>query len=658
MASRLKNVPMLTSPDLYFLSTNLWRSFLSKLCFIRLPDPSVILHLFTLLASSLLIGLNLSQFYIGKELQGNINQDGTKMLALQITAKVHELLMLASLGNILWSFVLDHLVASSGLPLCTLSAGDRFGDISYLWSLEFRTALRAPFRGKSVFLFLAIVFTVLGIIVGPASATAMAPNLQDWPAGQITVPLNVSSDRLFPLVLDQNSMPNMQCTQLWLDCTPNRTWSSLTTNLFSFWGQVDFGNYQGMPELVGLPASRTARTLRTRFRGPFNLFQPQYTSVTVQPVWAANKVNGIRLLWFANNHVECHRGHGFCIYKDITWAIPVLQPVVRTSCELVQNIDEVHFPSMAENLNVQAGDNQGGISPGPLSPQHFQLVEVGNHPASQISAGALLQLSKPENGTDPVVYACSIQADWARSSVATTFLGSPFVVDGYPASFFEPNAEGSTYSGTRIKIDPSWSSALNPVVDGVENQTVFDMFYSAGSVPATREHTQAKIEAILAVLVAEGMAWIGSEADIGTGIPEQNLASMSWGNLSKLESVPDAHKFAFVTSILGYGYGLRSAEALSIGRLLSLLSLGLYCAVVSTYLIVELARTRQSTRLWDGMLQMVSLALRSSTAQPNLARAGDLKGRSLLRRTVRIIVHNGYAGMVVEENQGPGEMRK
>ncbi|KIW27702.1 uncharacterized protein PV07_07419 [Cladophialophora immunda] len=662
MAFQQKNVPMLTPPNLYFLSTKLWRMFLDKASFIRPPDPSIILHLSALIAASILIGLNVAQYFIGKELQGNINQDGTKMLALQITAKVHELLMLASLSKILWSFVLDHLVTSSGLPLCTLSAGERFADISYLWSFEFRAALRAHFRGKNIFLLVAVVCTILGIIVGPASATAMAPNLQDWPAGQISVPLNVSSDRLCPMVLDQSSTPDMRCTELWQDCTPNRTWSALTTNLFSFWGQEAYGHLQGMPELANLPASQTIRTMRTRFRGPFSLYQPQYTSATVQPVWAANKVNGLRLLWFANNDVNCDRGHGgYCNYKDITWSIPLLQPVVRTLCARVQSTDEVLFPIMAEDVDALAGITLNMTPLGQFPAQRFQLVELGGNSSSHTSVGALVQVPNPETGADPAAsYACSIDADWARSSVSSTFLGSPFVVDGYPPDFFEPDAEGSTYSGTRIKIHPSWGVSLNPVVDDsrVSNQTSFDMLYSAGYMPTTSSDAQFKIEAILAVLVAEGMSWIGSEADIGTGVSAADLASMSWDKLPQLESVPGAHRLTFVTSILGYGYGLRSAEAYSVGRLLSLLTLAMYCAVVTAYMITQIARNRQSTRIWENMLQMVSLALQSPSAHPGPSNIGDSKGRALLRRKVRIVLRNGHAGMVLDGFQGPGPTTK
>ncbi|KIX94990.1 uncharacterized protein Z520_09300 [Fonsecaea multimorphosa CBS 102226] len=652
---RQMGIPMLTSPNLYFLSTKLWRNFLSKASgFIRLPDPSVILHLSALIASSILIGLNIAQYFIGKELQGNINQDGTKMLALQITAKVHELLMLASLSKILWSFVLDHLITSSGLPLCTLSAGDRFGDISYLWSREFRTALRASFRGKNIILPLAVVCTILGIIVGPASATAMAPNLQDWPAGQITIPLNLSRDRVSPMILDQDSMPDMKCTELWQDCNPSRTWSPLTTNFFSFWGQTGFDRLQGMPELVNLPGSQAVRTLRARFRGPFSLYQPQYTSATVQPVWAANKVNGLRLLWFRNNDTKCHRRYGgYCNYKDITWAIPILQPVVRTLCARAHNISELLFPIMVEDVNVQAGSSLNTRPLGQLTTPPFQLTAVGNNSSSQTSVGALVQVSNP-NGTDPLFYTCSIHADWATSSVSTTFLGSPFVVDGYPPDFFEPNSEGSTYSGTRIQINPSWGAALNPVVDSISNKTAFDVLYSAGYMPITSADAQSKIEAILAVLIAEGMSWIGSEADVGTGISENNLASMTWDKLPQLESVPDAHRFTFATSVLGYGYGLRSGETYSVGRLLSLLTLALYCTVVTAYLIMQVAGSRPRTPVWDNMLQMVSLALQSPLATTSPSSIGDSKGRALLRRKVRIILRNGHAGMVVEGHQGQG----
>lgn len=64
-----------------------------------------------------LVILNLVQYYIGEELKGTSGQDSEKLAALQFAAKLHELLMQASLGTLLFSCVRHELAFGEGITL-------------------------------------------------------------------------------------------------------------------------------------------------------------------------------------------------------------------------------------------------------------------------------------------------------------------------------------------------------------------------------------------------------------------------------------------------------------------------------------------------------------------------------------------------------------
>lgn len=120
-----------------------------------------------------------------------------ELLALQFAAKLHELLMLSSLGEILFSETVKQLVFGDGLPLGAIAAGLQFDQISYLWSKEFRATSCATFKRKYLIIPAIIICTLLGVSIGPSSATAIKPTLGDWPAGETSFWLNRTAQELW-----------------------------------------------------------------------------------------------------------------------------------------------------------------------------------------------------------------------------------------------------------------------------------------------------------------------------------------------------------------------------------------------------------------------------------------------------------------------------
>ena len=611
----------------------------------------VLVHLAAVAPALDIIGLNLAGLFIGKELQGPISQDGTKMLALQVTAKLHELLMLSSLSYILWSLLLDLLMNEDGIPFGALSVGDKFSDISYLWSTEFRAACSARFRSKYLFLPICVLFTILGVILGPSTATAMAPSLDNWPAGSICVPLNLSDDKLRPMKLDSTNLPDFGCTESRQRCSINPTWQSVATNVFSYWGQTTFGGLRGMPELAAAPGSEAVRTMRVRFRGPSSLYQPEYSTTTIQPVWAANLVNGLRLLWFSNNAKRCDRGQtAYCNYKDITWSIATPQPVVRTSCLPRNSHDPLRFPIMSHQ-----SDPPEAMTVSMPFPDFEDELKLQTHwvpleqPAfTQVSAGVIIRMQSPTSGAADLMFTCSIDAAWSKSSTSSTFSGSPFVVDGYPQEFFLRDSRASDHNLSRVHISAEWAQGLNPVIDSSTDRTAFDLLYLSGQVPSSDEAAKPKVEAIMSILVAEGMSWIAAESDIVYDYNASGLSSLSWSTVKDLDSPSNASTITFQTAVTGYSYGIRTANGFAKGRFLAIFCLMFYCTIVFTYSVSVVLRDCDIVTMWNSMLDIVVLALHS--AQWKSDSVGS--HQKLLRRIVRITMMNGEYSISIDNGSG------
>lgn len=293
-------------------------------------------HLFAIASAAIIVALNTAGLWVGKELTGASGQDTEKLLALQFAAKLHELLMLSSLAQILFSETVKQLVFGEGLSFGAIAAGLQFSQISYLWSKEFQATSCATFKRKYLIIPAIIIWTLLGVSIGPSSATAMKPTLGDWSAGETPFWLNETADELWPLFLSLAG--NKNCTNSPETCGSLGTWTSLADNLFKYWGHEALGNIRAMPESVQIPDKVSIRALNSRFRGLFSLYQPEITTATIQPAAIADGVNTMRQIWLRANGARCYseggsiREQNFCTYKDITWSVDALQPAVYVAC--------------------------------------------------------------------------------------------------------------------------------------------------------------------------------------------------------------------------------------------------------------------------------------------------------------------------------------
>ncbi|EON68685.1 hypothetical protein W97_07943 [Coniosporium apollinis CBS 100218] len=179
-------------------------------------------HLLPALVSIVIIALNLQTYFIGFQLAGIPDTDRISMAALQVTAKLQELLIVASVGAIIHHQLRSCLHDSQGLPFGLLGSGLSFTQVSFFWSQAFVGSLTQ--NVSLPLLCLLIVGGVIASTAGPATAVLLIPRQISYPAGQTSYYVNGMSEDLWPQHLGLvHYLPNY--TNLFgesIDCASNR----------------------------------------------------------------------------------------------------------------------------------------------------------------------------------------------------------------------------------------------------------------------------------------------------------------------------------------------------------------------------------------------------------------------------------------------------
>ncbi|KAH7128169.1 hypothetical protein B0J11DRAFT_524301 [Dendryphion nanum] len=126
---------------------------------------------------------------------------------LQFIAKIHEVLLVGSLGAMVMHRVRNRLIGKRGLPFGMMTAGYSVGSAEYLLSPAFWSGFHKKFMTLSL---LILSFTVLANTFGPASAIALVPSLDWWPMkhpyGEEAMPVlfDFDDDYWWPLEVTMN----------------------------------------------------------------------------------------------------------------------------------------------------------------------------------------------------------------------------------------------------------------------------------------------------------------------------------------------------------------------------------------------------------------------------------------------------------------------
>lgn len=146
--------------------------------------------------------LNLAGHYLGASFSG--------IPALQFAAKLHEILMIASLSQIMLHVIRNELTSKCGIPLGGLISGFQISQLRYLWSLELWGVLTASafsWWRKLRFIIVVIFCITLAASIGPSSAVGMIPRVKPWPTGSFTIWSNATAAQLYPRNVSAEDIP-------------------------------------------------------------------------------------------------------------------------------------------------------------------------------------------------------------------------------------------------------------------------------------------------------------------------------------------------------------------------------------------------------------------------------------------------------------------
>ncbi|KAG6994206.1 hypothetical protein G7Y79_00046g082570 [Physcia stellaris] len=423
--------------------------------------------------------LNWNSFYVGV--------DKYNQASYQLVAKIHELMIQASLGAILFSYIRHEIVIGEGLPFGALFSGLQLNQISYLWSLEYWGSIRSHHLTIWRKIRLSIVIAlciILGTVCGPSSAVLLIPRSQYWPAGSTHIWLNTTRENLWPEKVDASMVPEM-CQGALRSSSPSGNecpWSEWTSIR-----EVLTILRDGIPEpylstwrvvyLPGYVDVSGKSAIREFYSGQSSTWMAEneiisFTS-TQQAAVADALVSAASLWCLGLTNVTAQSGHGNPLSDQSDSAHTIendyMQPSVDSLCkpDVIDGMDDdrpLIFPLLLSQNNVSYSDTTMDNSfhrnasarsipsitkpgmprsevlntPGSMSEFRLRWIDLSEDRFQGSSIGAAILLPRSIEDHSQLILTCHIAAGWSNSSIWTTrSMGSPS--SGRVSSMIEEN---------------------------------------------------------------------------------------------------------------------------------------------------------------------------------------------------------------------------
>ncbi|KAL4916167.1 hypothetical protein BDW62DRAFT_186929 [Aspergillus aurantiobrunneus] len=473
-------------------------------------------HILPAAVSVFLIALNLYGRFIGRELQGHSGDDEGKLGALQVAAKLQELLILASVGAIILDVLRLKLTRKEGLPLGLLGADKSFTQISFFWSSEFWGAVLSynthRWRHNYLLVGLLIFGGVLATLAGPATAVLMIPRKLEWPAGGGIFWLNGSESELWPTNLDAAYLEDYSCStdedRLHNPKCPSAGYLSLSSYLSTWWTfpqalhdvQLQDWSIRKAVYVTG-HIDRVTDTWTYTVSGP---------SANMQDAFVTFHRNGLQHLHaFHKNKPPYPESLDLAERKRFELKTQI--PAVRASClehrPLSLEDDPLHlaFPKLDQFASWRAGGEDSvvinatdaiqnylsargligtsgrGVTLVPHSPQLLTVpLDISAGDASSLGLVLLKQLDGEDKNIAPLT--CTVDARWTKAASIIEASASGILAHEFRSdrtrNVVQAELESSTVIETgrigfhpqdpgswkHIRIRPDWFDLLSPRV--------------------------------------------------------------------------------------------------------------------------------------------------------------------------------------------------
>ncbi len=602
-----------------------------------------VIHIIPCTISLVLTVLNIRGFYLGAELPGTPNQDAAKLGALQLGAKVHELSIHASIATMVYTYLRYELTLGAGVPLGALHAGQRFSELSYLWSIEFwgvisSRRVHASWLRELCFGLGLVTAIFLAALAAPASAIALIPRWDGWPAFGTSFWINGSNDQLFPGQVNASHIGRETCLTLGSDLDLNCP-SGGYPEIKSF---STFFRDRSVKFVAGrtLPAFGQASTRYTNVTLKFGRNMDSITTATT-PQLAVSDAMVMAAApgpWLKYKYT----GTNFYFMREALIRVESRQPLTRVQCSDIRlhggtTPSPLQFPNFMpfgieyKSLTLNATRNIWDAAIPKLNATtgiYLGWVDLPETEFTNSTMGALIVFPSSRNSSSIVYSTCNIDSRWAPSIIwrfkNTLFnvWGSPSGVEGY-----DLGRRQFDWPWRTIKTSIDWANALIPPISSSSNApTTFASIAETAGIDATIDPTHPQVvEAILAMLFSDGLARISSTSTLqghlkGGSQLGDSPSGAEWGR--EMLHFGDAWTLdpgdaALATSqrwlklrleclAVGYAY---SSQGLAIK--LALIVLLLHVFLAAAHIAYSLT-TGLSSSSWDSATEITMLAMNST----------------------------------------------
>ncbi|KAJ8110839.1 hypothetical protein OPT61_g6423 [Boeremia exigua] len=457
----------------------------------RMVTLNSLLHIVPVSGAIILLVLFWTQYWIG----GN-SDNGT---SLQFAAKLHELLMQASLIDILWH-VIRFQAISGYIPLGALSGAAKAHQLSYLWSLDFISAILSP-----------------DFVVGPSSAVLMIPR-PDMSHTNSTVIryFNVAESSLFPVQIN-----------------------SYTAGALNISDELSSYSYVDTDTDDGLPATGASWNYdNNRYFSAEHVVRVAYASFdsnsTVETSIATIPTILSTLQLVANSRFIGE--HGFdspyiasAKPANARWTSYTSQPFVMVKCSDTQSKKHAENAYYIRNNGSQSPLHDTANLLEPYLSKYANRTNAIVPPlwltSPDSSKNLLMVILGPQEASWLLI--CTIAAFWHKTSTTMVLLN-------FDATIYTKPLESGEYLGkssiTEIIIDADFVSSLG--------------------LPCMESNTRATGH--LALCFAAALSWIPASVQLVNGSSGINFEVY---NQSELNESSRLSTFEFIETIDGYGYG-------------------------------------------------------------------------------------------------------
>ena len=627
-------------------------------------------HILPTLLSLNFIILNFHGYYIGDELAGPSGSDGQKINALQFAAKLHELLINASVATMLLSYIRYELTFGKGLPFGILLGGFEFTSLSYLWSIDMWGGI---ISSKSYFstirrVLLAMIFftaTILASIANPASAIAMIPYSDFWKACGTRYWINASSDTLWPGQVDATTFDADRCLQNNLDVNFDCPAAGIQS-IKMFAPSMQARGFDSVPvrNLV-VHGGQSTRTMNVTSKIGRNT--DDLTTAFVPPLALTNAFVKAGTWWpTAARFAFESNGSRFWLARQSRIETPALAPATRVQCSRLTSTgtDEnrtIEFPliDISSQTMIRSDYLESNIMKSLAEDDRLDIPQVkvtwhnlSNTAFGPSTTGAIVVLPS-QAGSDNLTYTtCNIDARWAPSSLWTVdgknVIGMP---DGLPEITNPLGRYAGDWLWPKVQVDLDWLKNLNQDISSSRGGiSAFAAIAADAGIDERNDATHPPvIETILAMMITDALARVGGNATLQGELKGRGeLGPAGWKNgpwVEEYMEFGDAydvdpptlsdgdtwHNAKLLVYVNGHGYSLTGGTRKFACAVL------LFHAALAVLHIAYSLKSGLSSSSWDTIAELVALAINSTPLEKLKNTCAGIESSNLMGQPTRIL---------------------